>query len=178
MSGLAGQTAPPRRVSGLACVLGGRTHTNLVGAHLCVRPCAKAACMQRADTQVGPYKGNKGVLCFGGVASIDCAQRSRQASTLQSYQTIRLPCRGAPVCAPVRESGMYAPGRHIGRPLQGLQTYFMFWWGCDCSVRAAGGACPAPTKAPDMSAIYVGNGLARSAARTKGASPGAPACLF
>ena len=29
-----------------------------------------------------------------------------------------------------------------------------------------------------MSAIYVGNGLARSAARTKGASHGAPACLL
>jgi len=44
VSGLAGQTAPPRRVSGLACVLGGRTHTNLVGAHLCVRPWTEVAC--------------------------------------------------------------------------------------------------------------------------------------
>jgi len=44
---------------------------------------------------------------------------------------------------------MCAAGRHIGRPLQGWQRRFVFWWGCDCFVRAAGGACPAPTKVPD-----------------------------
>ena len=120
-----------------------------VGAHLCVRPCTKAACTQRADTSVGPYRGGKVDLYFDEVASVGFVQRSRQASTLQRYRTYRLPCRGAPVCAPVHESSMYAAGRHIGRPLQGLQTYFVFWWGCECFVRAAVEASLDPTKVPD-----------------------------
>jgi len=44
------------QVPRLACVIGERNHVNLVGAHLRVRPCTKAACTQRADTQVGPYR--------------------------------------------------------------------------------------------------------------------------
>ena len=38
------QTAGRRRASRLACVIGERTHVNLVGAHLCVRPWEEAAC--------------------------------------------------------------------------------------------------------------------------------------
>ena len=71
----------------LAFVIGERTPAHLVGAHLCVRPCTEVACVQRADTSVGPYRGSKGVLYFGGVADVGYVQRSRQASTLQSYQT-------------------------------------------------------------------------------------------
>ena len=85
---------------------------------------------------------------------------------------------GAPVCAPVDGSGLCVTGRHIGRPLQGLQRRFVFWWGCECGLRAAVEASLDPTKPPDMFAIYVGNGLARSAAHKKGASPGAPTCLL
>jgi len=64
-----------------------RNHVGLVGAHLCVRPRTKVGCVQRADTQVGPYMGSKGVLYFDGVANVRFVQRSRQASTLQSHQT-------------------------------------------------------------------------------------------
>ena len=39
----------------------------LVGAHLCVRPCTKADCVQRADTSVGPYRGSKVDLYSGGL---------------------------------------------------------------------------------------------------------------
>jgi len=166
-------------------------------------PCAKAACVQRADTSVGPYRGTKlicilfglrmcvacsgrgmprpyngMILCFGGVAIVGFVQRSRQASTLQRCRTCRLPCRGAPVCAPVDESGMYAAGRHIGRPLQGCKVDlyfvwvanvccvrraghapplqrndFVFWRGCKCLVRAAVEASLDPTKVPDDSRI-------------------------
>ena len=44
----------------------------LVGAHLRVRPWAKAACVQRADTWVGPYRGSKGILDFEEVAGVEC----------------------------------------------------------------------------------------------------------
>ena len=37
-----------------------------------VRPRTEAACTQRADTSVGPYRGSKGDLYFGGVANHDC----------------------------------------------------------------------------------------------------------
>ena len=55
----------------------------LVGAHLCVRPWTKAACLQRADTQVGPYRGSNVDLYFGGVANHDGVQRAGHAPPLQ-----------------------------------------------------------------------------------------------
>ena len=108
MSGLAGQTAPPRKVSGLACMIGERTHADLVGAYLCVRPCTKVARLQRADTSVGPYRGYKRILCFGGVANVRFVQRAGHAPPLQ-------------------------------------RNGFVFWWDCDCMVRAAVEASLDPT---------------------------------
>ena len=145
---------------------------------------AKAACPQRADTSVGPYRGCNVDLYFGGVAVVDCAQRAgvlRTADRPRPYKGtghVCWPCRGAPVCAPVQGSGLGAAGRHIGRPLQGRQRRFIFWWGCECLLRAAVEASLDPTKLPDKFFIYVGNGLARSAAHKKGASLGAPTCLL
>ena len=127
-----------------------------------------------------------------GVGARLCARRANPCQ----------PCRGAPVCAPVRGSNMLqradtsvgpyrgsivvlnfdgvANVRFVQRaghapPLQ--RNGFVFWWSCECFVRAAVEASLDPTKVPDLSAIYVGNGLARSAAHKKGASPGAPTCL-
>ena len=62
---------------------GTRQIGDLVGAHLCVRPCTKAACVQRADTSVGPYRDYKRILCFGGVANADFVQRAGHAPPLQ-----------------------------------------------------------------------------------------------
>jgi len=72
------------QVPRLAFVIGGDSHGGPVGAHLCVRPCTKAACAQRADTSVGPYRGSKVVLCFGGVADGGFVQRAGHAPPLQS----------------------------------------------------------------------------------------------
>ena len=58
------------------------------------------SCAQRADTWVGPYRGYKRILCFGGVANVRFAQRSRQASTLRRYQTISAHKKGASHGAP------------------------------------------------------------------------------
>jgi len=60
-----------------------RKHDCPVRAYMCVRPCAKAACAQRADTSVGPYRGSKRILYFGGVANHDCVQRAGHAPPLQ-----------------------------------------------------------------------------------------------
>ena len=94
------QTAGRRRASRLAFVIGRGNHGGLVGAHLCVRPWAKAACPQRADTSVGPYRGCNVDLYFGGVANVSFVQRSRQASTLRRYQTIPAHKKGASHGAP------------------------------------------------------------------------------
>ena len=86
-----------------------------------------------------------GAPVFGLAVKTAARRRASRLACVIDERTHANLCRGAPVCAPVHESSMYAAGRHIGRPLQGLQTYFVFWRGCACRVRAAGGACPAPT---------------------------------
>jgi len=94
------QTAGRRRASRLAFVIDERAHAGPVGAHLCVRPWTEAAGVQRADTSVGPYRGSKGVLCFDGVAYVDCVQRAGHAPPLQRYQTIPAHKKGASHGAP------------------------------------------------------------------------------
>ena len=63
-------------------------HGYAVGAHRCVRPWAKAACTQRADTSVGPYRGSKVDLCFGGVAGVWFVQRAGHAPPLQNERSV------------------------------------------------------------------------------------------
>jgi len=65
----------------------------LVGAHLCVRPCTEADCVQRADTSVGPYRENKGILYFDGVAIIWFVQRAGHAPNLQKRKERQLALR-------------------------------------------------------------------------------------
>jgi len=111
---------------------GTRQIGDLVGAHLCVRPFTKAACVQRADTSVGPYRGNKVVLYFGGVASVGCAQRAGHAPPLQKRKERHMALRlvyisyfyaqnyaysGSGPAGPVREGGMESRGS--GGPVQG-----------------------------------------------------------
>jgi len=53
-------------------------------------PVDGTASPQRADTSVGPYRGSKGVLYFGGVASIRFVQRAgvlRTADRPRPYKT-------------------------------------------------------------------------------------------
>ena len=76
------------------------------------------------------------------------------------------PCRGAPVCAPVRESSMYAAGRHIGRPLQGCKVDLYFGGVAIISFVQRAGHAPPQQRYQTIPA------------HKKGASPGAPACLY
>ena len=82
----------------LACMIGGRGKPRpykdagqsggLVGAHLCVRPCTEVACVQRADTSVGPYRGSNVDLYFDGVAIVWFAQRAGHAPPLQNERSV------------------------------------------------------------------------------------------
>ena len=46
-------------------------------------PVHESGMLQRADTSVGPYRGSKVDLYFGGVANIDYAQRAGPAPPQQ-----------------------------------------------------------------------------------------------
>ena len=48
-----------------------------------MRPCTEAACVQRADTSVGPYRGSNVDLYLGGVAIVWSVQRAGHAPPLQ-----------------------------------------------------------------------------------------------
>ena len=109
MFGVADKTAPPRRVSGLAGVIGKRTHASLVGAHLRVRPCTEAACCSGPTHGSAPTGVAKVFCILMGLRMFRscsgrgcCARRIGPAPTKRAW----LRCRGAPVCAPVHESGM------------------------------------------------------------------------
>ena len=155
----------PEKRAGHAPALQGQRGC-IVGAHLCVRPCTNAACTQRADTWVGPYRGSKVVWCFGGVAIVGFVQRSRQASTLQRCRIERLPCRGAPVCAPVHESDMLQRADTWVGPYRGSKVVWCF--GGVAIVRFVQRAGHAPPL----------HRYQTIPAHKKGASPGAPTCLL
>ena len=44
--------------------------------------------LQRADTSVGPYRGGKRILYFGGIANVDCVQRAGHAPPLQNERSV------------------------------------------------------------------------------------------
>jgi len=81
----------------------------LVGAHLCVRPWAEAACAQRADTSVGPYRGSKGFLYFGGVAIVWFVQRAGHAPPLQNERSVTWRS-GLLIDVPFTNTNMRIPG--------------------------------------------------------------------
>jgi len=108
------------------------------GAPVCA-PVHESGMLQRADTSVGPYRGGKGVLCFGGVASVRFVQRAGHAPPLQNnhadphtrkerHMALRLvyicyfyahisAYPGSGPAGPVREGGMESRGS--GGPVQG-----------------------------------------------------------
>ena len=98
----------PEKRAGHAPALQGQRGC-IVGAHLCVRPCTKAACVQRADTSVGPYRGNKRFLYFDGVANVKFVQRAGHAPPLQNERSVTWRS-GLLICVPFTKTNMRTPG--------------------------------------------------------------------
>ena len=91
--------------------------------------CGRAwGCMDRPPVGRGPPGSLACIECAG--LWIDCkggvARTEDMPRPYNGTGHVWWPCRGAPVCAPVHESGMCAAGRHIGRPLQGKHGCLAF----------------------------------------------------
>ena len=72
------QTAGRRRASRLACVIGKHNHADLVGAHLCVRPCMQAACCSGPTHRSAPPGVAKAFYILVGLRmSVTCSGRGK-----------------------------------------------------------------------------------------------------